>query len=89
MEEWFTCPCCGYLTLSEPPSGTFEICEVCGWEDDRVQLDDPDWVGGANGLSLRQAQKNFAMFGPRRPIRGGLEQYRRDPDWKPLPQGGA
>ncbi|CUI18106.1 hypothetical protein PNK_p0052 (plasmid) [Candidatus Protochlamydia naegleriophila] len=29
----FRCPCCGYLTLPEPESGTFEICQV----DDDVQ----------------------------------------------------
>lgn len=37
----YTCPCCGYRTLEEPP-GTFDICEICFWEDDGVHFDDPD-----------------------------------------------
>ena len=24
--------CCGYLTLDEAPTGTYDICEVCFWE---------------------------------------------------------
>jgi hypothetical protein len=58
----FPCPCCGYLTLSEPPPGTFEICPVCNWEDDDVQFDNIDFKGGANEESLREAQKNFKRF---------------------------
>ncbi|MGD9108076.1 MAG: CPCC family cysteine-rich protein [Gammaproteobacteria bacterium] len=59
----YECPCCGYLTLSEKPPGTFEICPVCFWEDDNVQFDDPGYAGGANKVSLSQAKKNFARFG--------------------------
>ncbi len=55
----FACPCCRYLTLSEPPPGTFEICPVCFWEADEVQARDPEWRGGANGISLREAQATF------------------------------
>ncbi len=25
----FACPCCGYLTLDEAPTGTYAICTVC------------------------------------------------------------
>lgn len=39
------------------------MCGICFWEDDGVQFDDPDYEGGANGPSLRQAQKNFIAFG--------------------------
>ncbi|MCP3762790.1 CPCC family cysteine-rich protein [Domibacillus sp. A3M-37] len=59
----YTCPCCGYKTLDEEPPGTFDICEICYWEDDNVQFDDPDFEGGANVVSLRQAQRNFAKLG--------------------------
>ena len=59
----FACPCCGYKTFSERPDGTFEICPVCYWEDDPIQLADPDYEGGSNGVSLRQGQKNFQEFG--------------------------
>ena len=57
-----TCPCCGYKTLEESP-GNFEICPICYWEDDNIQLNDPHYEGGANKVSLYQAQKNFLSFG--------------------------
>ncbi len=59
----FACPCCGYLTLDEEPPGTFEICPVCEWEDDNVQHNDPNYRGGANTVSLREARENFQRFG--------------------------
>ena len=59
----YACPCCGYLTLDEEPGGSYDICPVCFWEDDYVQFQDPDYVGGANGVSLRQAKANFSSFG--------------------------
>jgi hypothetical protein len=55
----YTCPCCGHLTLSGPP-GSYEICRICGWEDDLVQLLDPWFEGGANEPSLIQAQANYS-----------------------------
>jgi hypothetical protein len=61
--ERFACPCCGHKTFSEPPSGTYDICPVCFWEDDPVQLADPDYSGGANKVSLRQGQLNFRKYG--------------------------
>ncbi|MGR8023363.1 CPCC family cysteine-rich protein [Burkholderia cenocepacia] len=63
MTNRYACPCCGYLTYGSPPSGTFEICPVCMWEDDNVQLDDPDYAGGANVVSLNKARQNFRIYG--------------------------
>lgn len=63
LVDRYPCPCCGYLTLGEEPPGTFEICEICGWEDDRVQCHDPTYQGGANGPSLNEARNNFLLFG--------------------------
>lgn len=59
----YACPCCGYLTLGE--RGGFEICSVCFWEDDGQDEHDADDVrGGPNGaLSLRDARRNFDVFG--------------------------
>jgi len=57
------CPCCGFLTRSEADFGTFDICPICDWEDDDIQADDPDYDGGANGISLNAARKNFQEFG--------------------------
>ena len=85
----YTCPCCGYKTLDEEPPGTYAICTICFWEDDNIQFDDPDYEGGANAPSLRQAQKNFQEFGAYRKDR--LEFVRmphrkdiKDPNWKRL-----
>jgi hypothetical protein len=57
------CPCCGCLTLTREPPGTFEVCEVCFWEDDPVQFEDPAYRGGANAVSLTEARANFAHYG--------------------------
>ena len=57
------CPCCGYLTFRHPANGSYDICHVCFWEDDPVQLRDADFEGGANVPSLNQARENFARFG--------------------------
>ena len=59
----FYCKCCGYNSLDEKPNGTFEICKICFWEDDKVQSNEPDYEGGANSVSLNQAKKNFSEFG--------------------------
>ncbi|HPI40262.1 MAG TPA: CPCC family cysteine-rich protein [Pseudobdellovibrionaceae bacterium] len=63
MNQGFSCPCCGYLTLSERPPGTYEICSVCGWEDDLVQFENPDIIGGSNSVSLNQAKINYKKMG--------------------------
>ena len=55
----YECPCCEYYTLDDKPDNTFQICPVCFWEDDGVQLNDLDYEGGANEMSLNQARKNF------------------------------
>lgn len=55
----YRCPCCENFTLSEQPPGTYEICPVCGWEDDAVQFYDMDYAGGANEISLNQAKKRY------------------------------
>lgn len=62
-EKRCACPCCGCLTLRDPSQGSFELCPVCYWEDDSVQFADPDYEGGANLVSLRQARENWRAFG--------------------------
>lgn len=57
------CPCCGFYTFNEKPGGTYGICPVCFWEDDWLQLQDKNYTGGANKVSLMQARKNFTEFG--------------------------
>lgn len=56
------CPCCGYYTLEDEP-GRFDICPVCYWEDDGIQRDNPNYIGGANGISLNMARENYKKIG--------------------------
>ena len=51
------CCCCGNYSL--PADSIYEICPVCGWQDDDIQNDDPDFEGGANEMSLNQAIKAY------------------------------
>ena len=74
----FTCLCCGYKTLDEPTGGTYQICELCDWEDDGVQSDNPDYQGGANGISLREAQHKFTQDSV------NCQNYEKDKVWKIL-----
>ena len=59
----YFCRCCGYNTLKQFPNGTYEICEICFWEDDIYQTENPDDEDGPNRVSLLQARKNFEDFG--------------------------
>lgn len=51
------CPVCGKYEFVDHNS--FDICEFCGWEDDDVQLSNPDFGGGANDLSLNQYKEKY------------------------------
>ena len=89
VTEKFACPCCGYKTFEEKPNGTYDICQVCFWEDDPIQLDDPNYEGGANRVSLRQGQKNFVEFGACeremiKNVRQATKDEQRDENWKLL-----
>ena len=53
----YICPCCGQAAFDEPPE-KYDICPVCGFEYDPVQLADPDYAGGANRTSLRMARND-------------------------------
>ena len=41
----------------------FDVCEICGWENDCVQNDDPGYRGGANFVSQNEAKSNYAKCG--------------------------
>ncbi len=88
-QEKFPCPCCGYKTLDDKPDGTYNICPVCFWEDDGVQFSNPDYSGGANRVSLREAQRNFLKYGASEEkflsnVRKPNKNEARDSNWKPL-----
>ncbi len=51
------CPICGKYEFEDDSS--FDICPFCGWEDDGIMEDDPDYSGGANDLSLNEYKKQY------------------------------
>jgi len=59
----YPCECCGFLTLADPATNSYEICPVCFWEDDPVQSEDLSFAGGANAISLSDARQNYVRFG--------------------------
>ena len=54
IEKLYSCPCCGYRTLSEiydSSKGTgYDICPYCGWED--IGRVEPDKRYSINGGSM-------------------------------------
>lgn len=83
----FTCPCCGHRIFIQPP-GSYEICKVCFWEDDGVQLLDPAYRGGANGPSLLECQANYLRLGAAEGrlvgnVRAPKDEEPLDPEWRP------
>lgn len=54
------CPVCGKYEFEE--RYVFDVCSVCGWEDDGVQEQHID-MKGANPISLRIARSNYKKYG--------------------------
>ncbi|HEX6749818.1 MAG TPA: CPCC family cysteine-rich protein [Longimicrobium sp.] len=84
----YPCPCCGYLVFSEPP-GSYDICPICYWEDDALQLEFATTLaGGANHTTLGEAQANFERFGACEerlaPHCRPPGDTPRDPAWRPV-----
>ena len=52
------CPVCGEYEFES--ADDFEICKVCGWEDDGIQLATPNLSGGAKRMSLTQTRKAWS-----------------------------
>jgi hypothetical protein len=75
------CPCCGFLTL-EDFYGSYNICCICNWEDDGIQLSNPTSGNGANSRSLIDAQaRAIHMY----PINISIEKgIYRSQSWRPL-----
>ena len=78
------CPCCGFRTITDDrvPPGTYFICPVCGWEDDPVKFDDPDYRGGANDDSLNEVRAAFEVW---REVGMPADDRRRPPMESELP----
>ncbi len=84
----FTCPCCGHLVFDEAP-GSDDICPVCFWQDDVVQLRWPDIGGGANRPSLIEAQGNVVRLGAVEErlvpfVRSATSTEPLDEEWRPF-----
>ncbi|MFG2817696.1 CPCC family cysteine-rich protein [Streptomyces sp. NPDC048410] len=85
----FPCPCCGHQVFARMMPGSYEICPICFWEDDHVQFRWPTMAGGANTVSLIEAQRNYLEFGAcERPmlkhVRPPAEDEPLDPAWRPI-----
>ncbi|WP_433389579.1 CPCC family cysteine-rich protein [Micromonospora sp. KLBMP9576] len=91
MELTLPCPCCGYRTMQGMP-GSCDICPVCWWEDDILQLRWPQLASGANKVSLIEGQRNFEHTGACTELPLGVEladpdDYDREPHWRPIDLG--
>ena len=52
----YPCPIC--LTQNQLSAERhYEVCSVCGWEDDDLQYEEPDYEDGANLMSLNEAKR--------------------------------
>lgn len=55
------CPCCDFFSLQ---GDDYEICKICYWENDGLNLNELDIESGANqNITLREARENFSKFG--------------------------
>lgn len=52
------CPVCGNDTFDEGDY-EFDICTECFWEYDTLQVNNPDYPGGANCHSLNDYKKIY------------------------------
>jgi hypothetical protein len=81
QNDLLPCPACGFLTLKDA-YGSYALCDVCGWEDDQVQLANPACGGGANSESLIEAQAAaLARYPLNLQVTNGVP---RDSRWRPL-----
>ncbi len=72
-KDLIKCPVCE-MPVFDPNDfpGSYCICPKCGWEDDNLQHDDPDYCGGANDVSLNQAKQNFKNYGTANPSKNKI-----------------
>lgn len=71
----FTCPSCGYPTLSE--RGGYEICILCSWEDNGQDNENADevWGGPNHELSLNDNRVLFETNKKSNWTESGREQW--------------
>lgn len=54
------CPVCEQHDFESEDS--FDICPICGWENDGLQASDHNYAGGANSLSVNEARIEFFLL---------------------------
>jgi hypothetical protein len=73
----------------EGPPGSDDICMICFWEDDVMQLRWPQLAGATNAVSLLEAQKNFIRLGASEErflgdVRPAAPNEPIDEGWRPI-----
>lgn len=54
-ERPYPCPCCGAKEQMSSPVLSFDICQVCGWEDDG----EPDSPRNVNRMTISEARQRW------------------------------
>lgn len=54
------CPVCKEYFFEFPDD--YDICPICGWENDGLQREQKDYWGGANDLSLNEAKTVYSLL---------------------------
>jgi hypothetical protein len=83
----YPCPCCGHLTVND--ERTYDLCDVCFWENDLDQLANPTSSKGANGYSLIDGQETFIRVGAShktflQKVRAPNESEPIEAGWRPV-----
>lgn len=82
MVAQYPCPSCGFLVFEREP-GSYELCPICDWEDDAVQLRYP-LAGGANAPLVKYQRSALAILTPTRLRELADEGFVRCVGWRPL-----
>ena len=61
MVERVKCPVCEKHEFDA--WGDFDVCPICGWENDGVQMNNHNLSGGANPESVNEARKIYQATG--------------------------
>lgn len=83
----YTCPVCGYKVFENEPN-SYDICPICYWEDEAMQLRYPN-ERGANRVTLVEAQLNYEEVGysdnaTKNLVREVNEDDEKDYNWRKL-----
>ncbi|MCL1876899.1 hypothetical protein FWF74_02625 [Candidatus Saccharibacteria bacterium] len=68
------CLCCGIGSV-DAQKGSYDICSVCGWEDDDVEGDESTFFGGANFFSLNDHLELWKLTGKKNWKQGDIRKY--------------